>query len=137
MGSPLGPLFANIYMANLENRIFSTHNSKPHLYARYMDDIFIQTENVDELHKIKQLFEQNSLLKFTYELSNNSKLSFLDTLIDISNNSFHTSVYHKPTDGGQCLNAESECTDRYKISVIRNFLNRAYKISQTWQEFLY
>ena len=135
MGSPLGPLFANIYMAYLENRIFSTHNSKPHLYARYMDDIFIQTENIDELLKIKQLFEQNSVLKFTHELSNNSKLAFLDTLIDISNNSFHTSVYHKPTDGGQCLNADSECTDRYKISVIRNFLNRAYKISQTWEDF--
>ena len=122
-------------MAYLENTIFSNSNSKPHLYARYMDDIFIQTENISELLNIKTLFEQNSVLKFTHELSNNNKLAFLDTLIDISNNSFHTSVYHKPTDGGQCLNAESECTDKYKISVILNFLNRAYKISQTWQDF--
>ena len=135
MGSPLGPLFANMYMSYLENTIFSNHNSRPHLYARYMDDIFIQTENINELLNIKKLFEQNSVLKFTHELSNNNKLAFLDTLIDISSNSFHTSVYHKPTDGGQCLNAESECTDKYKNSVIQNFLNRAYKISQTWRDF--
>ena len=135
MGSPIGPLFANIYMAFLENSIFSNPDSKTHIYARFVDDLFIQTENINELLKIKHLFEQNSVLKFTHELSSNNKLLFLDTLIDISNNTFHTSVYHEPTDGGQCLNAESECTDKYKISVIQNLLNRAYKISQTWQDF--
>lgn len=41
MGSPLGPLFANFYMANLENNILKETDSKPLTYCRYVDDIFI------------------------------------------------------------------------------------------------
>ena len=135
MGSPLGPLFANYYMAYLENTIFNTVLDKPNLYCRYVDDIFIQIDSIDQLDKIKQEFENNSVLKFTYELNINNRLPFLDTLIDTSNNNFHTTVYHKPTDHGHCLNANSECTDKYKNSVIFNYLHRAYKVSQNWSDF--
>ena len=42
MGSPLGPLFANFYMANLENSVIPTIDSheRPLIYCRYVDDIF-------------------------------------------------------------------------------------------------
>ena len=48
---------------------------------------------------------------------------------------FNTKVYHKPTNMGHCLNGESECVDKYKISVISSYLNRAYKVCKTWEEF--
>ena len=59
----------------------------------------------------------------------------LDILIDTSSNNFHTTVYHKPTDHGHCLNANSECSEKYKNSVISNYLHRAYKVSQNWSDF--
>ena len=135
MGSPLGPLFANFYMSYLENSVLSNTDNKPTIYARYVDDIFLQIQSIEELQNLKAKFENNSVLKFTFELNENNKLPFLDTLIDTSDNTFHTKVYHKPTDSGHCLNAESECCEKYKNSVISNYLNRAYKISQNWQDF--
>ena len=135
MGSPLGPLFANFYMAYLENSIFSNPCFKPSIYARYVDDIFIQVQSIDQLETIKSQFESNSVLKFTYETSINNKIPFLDTLIDTSQNTFKTTVYHKPTDQGQCLNANSQCIEKYKNSVVFNYLHRAFKISQNWSDF--
>ena len=63
------------------------------------------------------------------------KLPFLDVLVDTSEKTFHTSVYQKPTNTGHCLNAKSECAEKYKDSVITNYLNRAYKISTSWAAF--
>ena len=135
MGSPLGPTFANFYMGEIEKRVFENPENKPNIYARYVDDMFVQIENETELNRLKQLFQDNSVLNFTYELNINSKLPFLDVLVDNSSNRFHTTVYHKPTDHGTCLNANSECVDKYKNSVITNYLNRAYRISDSWQDF--
>ena len=135
MGSPLGPTFANFYMGDLEQRTLTDNNSKPHIYARYVDDIFVQVKDIKELEKLKKLFEDNSVLNFTYELNVNNKLPFLDVFIDATQNQFKTKVYQKPTSQGNCLNGKSECTDKYKSSVISNYLNRAFKISQNWKDF--
>ena len=135
MGSPLGPTFANFYMGYLEEQVFSNPQNKPHIYARYIDDVLVQIANETELINLKSIFENNSVLKFTYELNVNQKLPFLDVLVDSSNSQFITKVYRKPTDMGTCLNANSFCPERYKISVIHNYLNRAYKISTNWIDF--
>ena len=135
MGSPLGPTFANFYMGSVENEVFQNPDHRPHIYARYVDDIFIQVQNEARLTQIKELFETHSILNFTYELNVNKKLPFLDVLVDSSENKFLTTVYHKPTDQGSSLNGKSECTDKYKVSVINNYLNRAYKISSSWITF--
>ena len=50
--------------------------------------------------------------------------------------SFNTIVYRKSTDQGMCLNGKSECPEKYKISVISSYLNRAYKITKTWEDFI-
>ena len=135
MGSPLGPTFANFYMGNLEQHIFQDSNKRPNLYARYVDDIFVQIKDFEELIKLQNLFQSSSVLMFTYEMNVNDKLPFLDVNVDASEQNFKTTVYHKPTSQGNCLNAQSECIERYKTSVINNFLTRAYKISQNWHEF--
>ena len=135
MGSPLGPTFANFYMGDLEMRVLNNLANKPSIYARYVDDIFLQIDNEDQLKQLKQQFQDNSVLKFTYEMSVRNKLPFLDILVESENNQFHTKVYHKPTDSGKCLNGKSECVDKYKSSVITNYLNRAYKISDSWSSF--
>ena len=135
MGSPLGPTFANYYMGHLENVVFKNQMNKPKIYARYMDDIFVEVKDETEIIKLKELFERHSVLNFTYEMNVNQKLPFLDVLVDASDNCFKTTVYHKPTDLGLCLNGLSECTEKYKLSCINNYINRAYKISDNWEAF--
>ena len=41
------------------------------IYIRYVDDIFIATQSYDEINKLKQTLEKNSLLKFTTEININ------------------------------------------------------------------
>ena len=135
MGSPLGPTFANFYMGELEKQVFDDPANKPSIYARYVDDIFLQVNDENQLKELKQQFQVNSVLNFTYEMSVHNKLPFLDVLVESGSENFHTSVYHKPTDSGNCLNGKSECVDKYKSSVITNYLNRAYKVSDSWQNF--
>ena len=135
MGSALGPLFSNFYMGHLEQEVINKKIIKPHIYSRYVDDIFLQINNKQEIIDLKHVFEQNSVLRFTYEMNVNKILPFLDVSVDASADRFKTAIYRKPTDIGSCLNSNSQCTDQYKRSVINNYLGRAYKVSQTWQQF--
>ena len=135
MGSPLGPTFAGFYMGDLEYNVFNNHYTKPSIYVRYVDDIFVQINNSDELTDIKELFQEKSVLTFTYELHTNNILPFLDISVNSTNTGFKTSIHYKPTDHGRCLNADGNCPDKYKLSVINNFIHRAYKYSQTWESF--
>ena len=135
MGSPLGPTFANFYMGEIEKRVFESDANKPSLYARYVDDIFVQVTDEKEIKLLQKSFQKKSVLEFTYEMNVDGKLPFLDVLVDTSEKTFHTSVYQKPTNTGHCLNAKSECAEKYKDSVITNYLNRAYKISTSWAAF--
>ena len=135
MGSPLGPTFANFYMGELESNVLENHCQKPLIYVRYVDDIFVLVKNEEELIHLKQIFQEQSVLNFTYEIGVEGKLPFLDITVNNNGSKFETSVYHKPTDQGKCLNYDSECPEKYKISVITNYINRAYRISDSWHNF--
>ena len=135
MGSPLGPCFANYYMGYIENKIITNQQYNIPLYVRYVDDIFVIFNNNNQIENLKSKFEAESVLRFTIEHSTNNKLPFLDVMINKCNNEVHTQVYRKKTDLGLCLNAHSECPIRYKESVIKNYLRRAYKICKSWTDF--
>ena len=136
MGSCLGPTFANFYMCNLENKVFQENPSlKPALYTRYVDDIFVAVENAELLELIKNEFESKSVLQFTYENEKCEKLTFLDCIVTRMNEKFHTGVYVKDTNNGDCINFKSVCPERYKIGVIKTLLHRGYHISADWATF--
>ena len=66
----------------------------------------------------------------------NNKLPFLDNNVEsLNDNDFRTTVHKKPTNIGAFLNANSECPEKYKTSVISNFIHRIYKITQNWTDF--
>ena len=132
MGSPLGVLFAEAYMAHIESAAISSMNTPPHTYCRYVDDIFVDMDDEVHLASLKMALEEHSVLRFTTELSINGKMPFLDVHIDASDKSFTTSVFRKPTDPGRCMSGDSECPDKYKESVIRAYINRAIKHCSTW-----
>lgn len=134
MGSPLGPTFANFYMADLENRVLSLPGLKPNIYCRFVDDIYTDA-NFELLLKLKKTMEDLSVVKFTYELSQNNVLPFLDILTHYDTDRFASSVYIKPTDAGICLNGNSECPDRYKEAVIISYVKRAWTTCSSHEYF--
>ena len=135
MGSPLGVLFANFYMGCLERRILTSCNDPPYIYTRYIDDIFVDVRDNNHLEQLKEEFQNSSCLKFTTEININNSLPFLDILVTALAKKFHTTVYTKKTNMGLCLNAASECPDRYTNSVINSYINRAFSHCSTWTAF--
>ena len=76
-------------------------------------------------------------LNFTVETSIQDKLPFLNVMVEkMGDGSFKTTVYRKPTDIGTCMNANGDCPDQYKSSVIKGFLFRAKKLTSEKTDFL-
>ncbi|XP_064079396.1 uncharacterized protein LOC135196473 [Macrobrachium nipponense] len=131
MGSPLGVLFANFYMGETEERVFSQHRC-PRTYGRYIDDIFVQADCEDEVEALWQQFLQHSALNFTVEYSSDDRLPFLDVLVTKTNQKLVTTVYTKATNLGLCLNGDSECPAWFKTTTVRAFVRRALSHCSTW-----
>ena len=106
MGSPLGPLFANFYMAHVENLVLNDPEIAPATYVRYVDDVFVDVRGQAHLLSLIAQFEANSVLHFTYEMSINGTLPFLDVLVESRDGRYVTDVYRKPTNAG----TNNECT---------------------------
>ena len=129
MGSPLGPVLANIFMCHLEETLFAqcSPTFRPAYYRRYVDDTFI-------LFRTKVAAEQflefaNSLhpnIQFTIEHETNNCLSFLDVLITRSEQHFSTSVYRKKTYTGLGSNFYSSCFHNFKTNSIHTLLRSLF-----------
>ena len=89
MGSPLGPIFANIFLSYHEQIWLKNYSCefKPVIYERYVDNTFL-------LFRSKfccYLNCQDPNINFTSEIEQNNCISFLDIKIRKVNNSFSTS----------------------------------------------
>ena len=45
MGSPLGPVLANIFMCHFEDKWVLNNNARPSVWFRYVDDTFTLFDN--------------------------------------------------------------------------------------------
>ncbi len=91
MGSPLGPLFANIFMSFHEKSWLCNCPSafKPLLYRRYVDDCFLLFRSLDHVPLfLNFLNRQHPNISFTSELEKDGKLPFFDVDITCSNGKF-------------------------------------------------
>ena len=121
MGSPLGPLFANIFLSFHEKGWLSKcpADFKPLLYRRYVDDCFLLFKSTDQIPQFLDfLNRQHPNIKFTCEIESNSTLPFLDISIIRKNGVFETSVYQKPTFTGLFTNFHSFIPSQYNIASI-------------------
>ena len=134
MGSPLGVLFANAHTCITEIEVLSELPTQPAIYKRYVDDIFIECDTEEQLLEIRNKIGK-SVLRITHEIGVDGKLPFLDVSVDASSPSrHHMDVYRKNTNTGKCLNALSECPERYLKGVIRTYVRRALKTCTTWEK---
>ena len=130
MGSPLGPLFANVYMSNFEHELAEQLKQLGVTnWFRYVDDIFATLSDPSKINEILALLNSKAtFIKFTIEHEKNNRLSFLDTTVYKGLTTFHTTMYRKPTFTGVYLHWTSLTSRRYKIALIYSLLNRTWKI---------
>ena len=95
--------------------------------------MLITTESI--LHNIKEQFEANSDLSFTFEKEMKNSISFLDVNITRSLNTIKRSVYVKSTSSGDCINYIGLAPDKYKVGTIKTLLHRAFKVCSDWKLF--
>lgn len=97
MGSPLGPLFANIFMSEFEH----SHLDKLKelglvTWFRYVDDVFASLTSRDSVNTIlNYLNNQHPNIRFTVEHEKDQRLPFLDTTTYRGLTRFHTTIYRK------------------------------------------
>ena len=82
MGMRMAPLFTNLFLANLEDRLLTWNSARPYIWWRYINDVFaIWNRGQDQLDVFtREINEFHHSIKFTAEVST-YRVTFLDTTV--------------------------------------------------------
>ena len=81
MGSPLGPLLADIFMAHAEKQL-ETQIEELRLYRRFVDDILLVSVCQSKVNTLLNDFNNvHKNIRLTAEQEKNNEISLLDILI--------------------------------------------------------
>ena len=132
VGTPLGPLLANVFMCSIEDKL-DQDGKLPSYYRRYVDDTFtIMSDIASAGALLDTLNNCHPPAKFTMKVERNSSLPFIGVeLLNLAPR-IKTKVYVKPTNTGLLLHYQSHLDNLYKRSLITAMLHRAYRISSDW-----
>ena len=120
MGSPLGPVLANIFMCHFEEKWALNSSDCPTVWFRYVDDTFTLFRNKDTAIKfLHYLNSRQDNIQFTIESEHNQEIPFL---------SFSTSIYRKKTFTRLNTKWDSFTPRKYKINLIRTLTYRCLRI---------
>ena len=130
MGSPLGPLLADVFMSKLELGPLKDTISTFSTYLRYVDDIFVSCDSPANSHKILDYFNRcHPAIKFTLENELDDKLSFLDVLLlRTQDGAIQRKVHRKVTWTGQYTHFSSFVPLKYKRNLVKCLAYRARHI---------
>ena len=135
MGSPLGPLLANVFMCHMEDQL-EQKSMIPSFYRRYVDDTLLTMPNTESATDFLQVLNNvHPSLPFTMELELDGSIPFLGTVLTRCGGTLTTEVYRKPTDTGLLLHFQSHVDNRYKKGLVNTMVNRAYRVSSTTEGF--
>ena len=127
MGSPLGPVLANIFLSFWEDRI--PKEMWPRMYRRFVDDTFYVVDSRERALKFLDCLNRlHKALKFTMESEEEGQLPFLEVLVMKEVGKFATTIYSKPTFTGLYTRWDSYCATGQKIALLRSLTQRAKKI---------
>ena len=127
MGSPLGPVLANIFMVELENNLIPQLGDKVTFWKRYVDDTiaFVKIGEVDNVLAVLNNYHPN--INFTFEIESNCSIPFLDVnILRISDGTFQTSVFRKETNTDIYMHWLSFAPNVWKVGTLRSLIKRAY-----------
>ena len=153
MGTKCAPSFANLFMADFEERHIYTYPTKPIFWGRFIDDIISLWNMSDEEgnNLVTYLNSLHPTIKFTAHVSR-TEATFLDTKIILTpQGHIATDLYVKPTDAhnyllfssahtpsckrgipyGQFLRVRRICTrledfDKHALDLAKHFVRRGY-----------
>ena len=138
MGSPLGSCLVNIFMGFHESKWLNEYIlNKPKFYLRYVNDILAAFDNEqDSLNFLDFLNNRHPNIKFTIEKQINHSIAFLDVFISgVNNQNLILQTYHRVTYTGLFLNFKSFTSFSHKISLVKFWIDRSFKICNNWNSF--
>ena len=96
MGSPVSPVVANIFMAELETKALEGLVCAPSVWYKYVDDVLSVVKRSLVQLLLDHLNGQHESITFTIEMEENGVLPFMDVVLKQSvNGKIETSVYQK------------------------------------------
>ena len=132
MGSPLGPVLANVFMVYLEETIVPQLQTSMPTWRRYVDDTFtlVKKGKKDEVIATLNNFHPN--MKFTHETEKDGHIAFLDVLLKKEEDgTVQTTVYRKPTNNSIYIHWDSYAPKQWKVGTLFGIIRRAYEICST------
>ena len=129
MGSPLGPVLADIFMTELEKTLL------PNIYIRYIkywrryvDDTisYVKIGSIKHVLCLLNSFYEN--IQFTFESEGKGTLPFLDVLSCRNGRELTTTVYRKKTNNDIYLNWNAFAPVSWKRGTLRTLVQRAYLV---------
>ena len=135
MGSPLGPVLANVFMVYLEETIVPTAQDTMPEWRRYVDDTFTVVKKGKLNNIIATLNNFHPNISFTHEIEQGGKMAFLDVLIKKEGDgSIQTGVYRKATNNSIYINWNSYAPRQWKVGTLSGMIRRAYEICSNEDE---
>ena len=128
MRSPLGPVIAGIFMAELKSNLISTLSQYMRSCKRYVDDTisYVKVNCIE--HGLNALNSFHANVSFNFEQECVSMISFLYVLITRKNNTIATTVYSKQTHNDIYLHFESFTPEAWKCGSLKTLFFRAHTI---------
>ena len=140
MGSPLGPIFANIFLSFHETKWLQDCPVKPVLYKRYFDNtLWFFPLGADLTALMTFMNSRHPNMHFTHEIENNGRINFLGLTISHAISDcfqYSTTIYRKPTFTGLLTNYNSFSCLSYRLSVVKTLVFRALRLCSNSQLFL-
>ena len=142
MGKKFAPAYANIFMADWEDKAFLKCNKKPAYYLRYLDDIWgIWTGSEQEFDEfVNTLNSHDPSIRLKTQI-NKQTIDFLDTTVFKGDN-FTTSfildikVYFKSTDTHALLHKNSFHPRHTFKGIVKSQLLRFKRICTRHEDFM-
>ena len=132
MGSPLGPVFADILMIELEKSLLpDIYIQYIKFWMRYIDDTtpYVKIGSIKHISSLLNSFHEN--IQFTFESENKGTLPFLDVLLCRNGSELTTTVYRKKTNNDIYLNWNIFAPVSWKRGKLRTLVQRAYLVCST------
>ncbi|CAF1535766.1 unnamed protein product, partial [Adineta ricciae] len=135
MGSAFTQVLANIYMFEWEQDLIEHQQLHHGMYGRYIDDIFMTTDQSIEEINIELEKANNKDINIKISTSINTSVHFLDVTVSNESGHLRTSIYHKPTTEPYVLPYTSDHPRHIYRNIPYAALLRAARICSTVEDF--
>ena len=122
MGSPLGPVLADIFMIELENSLLSSLTKYITFWKRYVDDTicFVKIGTTEFVISVLNSFDKN--IQFTFEEENDETIPFWDISVSRKRNYIVKTVYRKSTCNDIYLNWNAFASATWKRGTLKTLV---------------